>query len=208
MSQTGTAVRRHQPSGRGEIRREKMLVALENLLAERPLAEIAVADITTAGGVTRSAFYFYFPSKEAAAGALLWSVYDEFAAAEAMLVAGGEDPVAGLRSGLREVVRVWRKHERAIVATLDAAGLDNEVRATWDGWVQAFAGLVANRIELDRDRGVAVAGPPADLLADMLVGMNARTFERLSRTSSWAREPDVLRSLVHVWATSIYGVSR
>ena len=61
----------------GDERRTALLTALEDLLESRPLAQIGVADISRAAGVTRSAFYFYFPSKAAAVAALLADFHEQ-----------------------------------------------------------------------------------------------------------------------------------
>ena len=62
---------------RGEHRRAALLHALEAQLQERALADISVASITREAGVARSAFYFYFPSKNAAVAELQWFLTEQ-----------------------------------------------------------------------------------------------------------------------------------
>jgi TetR/AcrR family transcriptional regulator, ethionamide resistance regulator len=47
-------------SNRGDVRRDALLTAFDELLREQTLEEVNVAEISRRAGVTRSAFYFYF----------------------------------------------------------------------------------------------------------------------------------------------------
>src|ERR1700722_19737602 len=49
----------------GDEREQAILRTAEQLLAERSLAEISVDDLAQGAGLSRSAFYFYFASKDA-----------------------------------------------------------------------------------------------------------------------------------------------
>ena len=49
----------------GDDRELAILTTAEQLLEERPFAEISVDDLAKGAGISRPTFYFYFPSKDA-----------------------------------------------------------------------------------------------------------------------------------------------
>src|ERR1700727_3137860 len=56
---------RRRARAAGDEREQAILQTAERLLAERSLGETSVDDLTQGAGLSRSAFYFYFPSKDA-----------------------------------------------------------------------------------------------------------------------------------------------
>src|ERR671931_102010 len=63
---TGTTpgVRRRGPS-KGDRTSQAILDTAERLLAERDLSAITIDELATGAGISRSAFYFHFESREA-----------------------------------------------------------------------------------------------------------------------------------------------
>jgi len=49
----------------GDDREIAILTTAEQLLEQRPLADISVDDLAKGAGLSRPTFYFYFPSKDA-----------------------------------------------------------------------------------------------------------------------------------------------
>jgi AcrR family transcriptional regulator len=202
------AARRHTPGPKpGDVRRDALLEALEGLLAQRSFAEIDVADITRAAGVTRSAFYFYFSGKAAAVVALLSDLFEQ------MVHAAGDwnfretgTPQERLTLAITETVRLWRTHAALIVAMLDAAGSDPEARRIWRAWQNRFAQQAANRIAQERTEGRACGSSDADTLAAVLVGAVASTMETDVRQNAAGETPSELitPALIEVWHRTIY----
>jgi TetR/AcrR family transcriptional regulator, ethionamide resistance regulator len=203
------APRRYQRRPRrGEERRVALLRALEELLETKPLASIGIGDLTEAAGVTRSAFYFYFPSKGAAVAALLEDIY------EGLLEASGRwhsvDTARGqeeLREGFDAVVAYARAHPRLMVATFDAVGSDAEVRELWEHWMGMLAERVTEKIEREREAGRAPQGAAAPSIAMALVAMNERALELEVRAIVNGAEPSdaLTEALIEAWERTIYG---
>src|ERR1700733_460250 len=87
----------------GEDRERAIMQTAERLLEERSLSEISVDDLARGAGISRSAFYFYFPSKDAVVLTLVDRMVSEAAAArdevsERLLAT---DPLAAWRESLR-----------------------------------------------------------------------------------------------------------
>ena len=67
----------------GDDREAAILATAEELLGQRPLAEISVDDLARGAGISRPTFYFYFRSKDAVLLTLLDRVVAEADAASA-----------------------------------------------------------------------------------------------------------------------------
>src|SRR5438132_268267 len=108
---------------RADLRRQALLDALEQLLEHKPLDQIGIAEITRKADVTRSAFYFYFPTKAAAVAALLSDLYEQLETVAASWYAGGPGtPRERVQTGFEESIKVWRTHAGLLVAMFDATG--------------------------------------------------------------------------------------
>jgi TetR/AcrR family transcriptional regulator, ethionamide resistance regulator len=191
---------------KSDERRAALLAAVEKLLDERPLAQIGIEDVASAAGVKRSAFYFYFPNKAAAAAALLTDVFDEVLGnAEAFLKASAETSLReSLYDGLRKTAESWQAHEHLLLGMLDARGQDPTVSELWDEWIDRFVEVAAEVIETQRRHGTLPAGPPARGLAAVLMGMNERAYERMSRTKmSRAQRSELAAMLADVWVAAL-----
>jgi AcrR family transcriptional regulator len=184
-----------------------LLTALEGLLAERSLAEIGIADITRAAGVTRSAFYFYFPSKAAAVAALLADFYEEMVGAASEWYDGSTgSALQRLRAGFEASVVAWRARTELMVAMLDAIGSDAEARDVWQRWIDAFVDRAAARIDEDRAAGLARQSVDAGALATALVGAVFHMMERDVRAIRAGAAPSdlVVPALTDIWHRAIY----
>jgi AcrR family transcriptional regulator len=196
--------RRRRPIG--EERRAAILAAVEDLLRERPLAEISVGDIASAAGVGRSGFYFYFASKGAAVTAMLGDVFSEMLAGSTGFVEAAGPTTDSVRGAMFAAWNAWREHEGLILGMLDARGTDPAVRELWEAWIERFVAALTATLEQQRTSGRAAAGPATRELLSVLLGANERTFERLSRAGADVEQAGrAVEALVAVWSRAIYG---
>jgi len=192
---------------RGDERRQKLLAALEALLAERGLAEVGVADITAAAGVTRSGFYFYFPSKGAAVAALLADFRDDMEAAGAAWYTGaGGDPRERVTRTVHASAALWRAHVPLLVAMLDAAASDPEAQEVWSSWSAGFVERISARIRADRAAGLVHSTADPTALATLLMGATLAAMETEVRqvTSGRRTGKAILNALVDLWFRTLY----
>jgi AcrR family transcriptional regulator len=191
---------------RGDEREQLILSAFEELLEARSLHDISVDDIARAAGLSRSAFYFYFASKEAVLLSLFERIIAEAQAARGDTLAALEaDPAAGIREALRAFYDAFRTHRAVTLAGADAWASSAEVRALWGQAMEQWVAEATVLIEVERQRGAAPAGLPARDLATSLLWMN----ERVLHTTFAGQEPavdeaDVLDVLVGIWLRAIY----
>ena len=196
-------VRRHAP--KGDERRAALLASLADQLADSSLDSINIADISRRAGVTRSAFYFYFESKQLAVAALMEEMYDESLAAAALLVGAG-DPRANIEATIRGLFEAWARHEHLFRAMLDARATSPAVREMWDADRLSFVPHVATLIAGERDAGRAPLGVDARALASVLLELNDRMLERLALGGDLSRE-QLTETTVAIWLRSIYGTT-
>lgn len=195
--------RRAEP--KGEIRRLALLDALETLLRERELKDISVAQIATRAGLTRSAFYFYFASKESAVTDLLRDVWEQMVDGARSWIAGDEEPRVALGAAMEGTTRQWRRHRHLFLALLDARDVA-DVRTLYEDWVELFVEPLAGAVREARDRGVAPRdGTEPEALVRLLLGMNERALERhVRRDEGEEQASELADALARTWFAAIY----
>ena len=193
----------------GDERERAILMTAEQLLQERSLAEISVDDLAQGAGLSRSAFYFYFPSKDAVVLTLVDRVAEQASAArDRALELHSSDPSVAWRDGIESFYEVFGAHRPVIRAVTDLSATNSEARALWaqvmDGWVTHVSAL----IESEREHGAPSSGIATRDLATALVQMNERVMHAVFIEDTPAvREAHLIDTLTHVWRSAIYGAS-
>lgn len=192
---------------KGVARERALLEALRELLADRPLGETDVTSITSRAGVGRSAFYAYFPTKQAAVAALLTAVGEELVGAgSAWYEDDDAPPDARVARGMRSTVAAWRKHARLIVAAADASASDPIAATSWSGWQERFVDRATERIASDPAISRMPAGTDpravAHALVDLTVASMLRDLRHLITTGHPL--PDIEQAIVHIWSHALY----
>jgi len=191
-------------TNRGDVRRDALLQAFGELLAEQSLEQINVAEISRRAGVTRSAFYFYFESKAIAVMALMQGLYDAAADANELLVKAEGDPEKRIRAAITMLFDSVDASPHTYRALLEARASSVAVRQMWDAGRADFAGVIAGMIETERAAGRASEGPDAGSLAAVLLDLNDHALERHSLGSGPARAQHI-EALAVIWLRTIYG---
>lgn len=190
----------------GDDRELAILTTAERLLEERPLAEISVDDLAKGAGLSRPTFYFYFPSKDAVLLTLFERVIIEAdSALEGMVANPPADIKALWHTGINVFVETFGSH-RAVSLAASAARTNKELGELWSRFMQKWVDHIAVVIEAERARGAAPVTLPARDLSAALNLLN----EKVMLSSFAGERPSVpheqlLKTLVHVWVTSIYG---
>ncbi len=110
-------------------RRQRILCAAAELVAERGYHEVAMADIGAAAGITGPAIYRHFDGKSAVLVAMFDHVIDDLSREASEIVASGGDALATLRGLIQTQVRfVLRDRRLAQVYHNEVANLPDEDR--------------------------------------------------------------------------------
>ncbi|WP_298801215.1 TetR/AcrR family transcriptional regulator [uncultured Pseudokineococcus sp.] len=197
---------RRAPRPSGEDRQRAIVDAVEDLLRTRPLAEISIDEVAAAAGLSRSAFYFYFGSKQAVLLELLDRMVAEVDARLAALPLPDEPSRDWWRSCLAVFVDVFGAHRAVSLSLAEARATVPELREEWSrrlaGWVDLTTATIT--AEQRRGRAGAVVDPRATSV--LLNTMN----ERAIAASLAGEEPSlppgsVLDALTDLWCTAVYG---
>ena len=203
---------RARRSGRasGDDRERAIMRTAEQLLGERPLSQISVDALARGAGISRSAFYFYFPSKAAVVLSLVERLVEEAAGArDEALREDAETGPESWRESIAIFYEIFGAHRAVIEAAVELSATNTEAQQLWaqvmEGWVEH----VAERIERERHDGVAPAGVSARDLATALVQMNERALRSVFTGDQPAiAEPAAIDVLAHVWVSAIYAPAR
>lgn len=156
--------------------RQAILAATEELLGERPLSDLSVAQIIERAGVSRTTFYTHFTSKTDPVAACFRAFMDEVLVAVDPFLAGpAPDPEAAIRHSLRGWAALCTAHRGLLRAVSEEWPHDDELRRLWWGRLERGARDIAATIEADRARGAAPPGADAKALATVVIW----AFERV-----------------------------
>ncbi|BBY73198.1 hypothetical protein MPRF_00970 [Mycolicibacterium parafortuitum] len=185
-----------------------ILEAMRILLLDCSVDKLSVARITRHAKVSRSTFYFYFESKEAAFVALYRDVADTAAMALHRLHAIDRSDATQLADALVRWLRI-DEHSMAVMrSVLHEWPRAPELRLIYQTGMAAQVASLEALIVKDRAAGLAPAGPPAGELAAVLLW----TMER-AVAGALAAQPDmtdletVVSCLVELFAAVVYGRS-
>ena len=197
MAKSATTRRRPQTS-RGDVREARLLEIAEGLLRDGRFEATSIAEIAAAADITRSAFYFYFASKEALLERLIeTTLYELIDRRLADLDAPDKAPAERLRDLLHGVAEMWVEHAVVLSA---AAELAAGVPALFD----RIAGVIASGVEAV-SRMLAEHDEDTDPVharetVSALLWMGERTFYVLARSDPSPEEFHALADrLLDIW---------
>jgi AcrR family transcriptional regulator len=95
-----------EPRRRDPHRRQRILTAAAELVAERGYHDVGISEIAAAAGVTGPAIYRHFDNKSAVLVAMFDRVIDDLTAEAVEIISSGDEPLAMLRSLIRSHVRI------------------------------------------------------------------------------------------------------
>jgi AcrR family transcriptional regulator len=147
-----------------------ILAATEQLLSERLLSELSVADISEAAGISRQSFYVHFPSKTAVIAECLRRLSEEvLVAVDPFLSGPSDDPEAAIRTSLEAWLELCQAHGSLLRAASESWPRDDELRELWFQILGHNARATAEVIRAERKRGQAPTGADPDALAACLM---------------------------------------
>ena len=177
--------------------------ALEQLLDDRSFLDVRVEDVMSTAGLTRTAFYRYFPDLESVLLAWIEIIGAGFTEAADRFLSFDVDPDEGLLAATTGLAQVWDRHRRLMRAISDAATTGSRVQLAWHDLVESFLVPVEERIADLTRRGRTVLTNRAET-ARALVWMNERYF-----VETFARDLDTsidtaASTLAEIWRRVLF----
>lgn len=150
---------------RAELER-RLLAATERLMAGGlAFTEVSVDRLATEAGISRATFYVYFADKGHLLRLLARRVLTEpLAVAEARW----REPVrdaGGVLSAIREIIALFRTHQRLLTAIVETAGYDEAVAGEYRALHENIAAGLRAAIERDQATGHIRPLPAAETAA-------------------------------------------
>jgi AcrR family transcriptional regulator len=181
---------------------EAVREALVELLAERPFKDVTVDELARRAGLSRTAFYFYYPDKnevlKEAADAAAGEVY-----AEADRWWHGEGPPVKLvREALEGIAAVYCQHADMLRAAVEATTYDPEFRAFYESLIRRFVDATADHLRRELDAGRLRPIDP-DSIAEALVWMAERCNYAILLIEGRSQH-EVVDSLTAIWIHALY----
>jgi AcrR family transcriptional regulator len=194
-----------RPQGRAQ---NAILAATEQLLGDRPLNQLNVADIIEAAGISRTSFYAHFSSKTAVIAECLRRVMDQVTvAAEPFHSQSGDDAETAIRVSLQQWVEVCKVNGSLLRAVSEEWPHDEQLRDLWFAMIGAVSAGTAKVIRGARRSGRAPAGADASGLAACLMWGYERVLHvALVGDAAGLPEPDaIVEPLVQMMVGGLFG---
>jgi AcrR family transcriptional regulator len=122
-----------------------ILGATGTLLEERRFRDINVEEVMGSAGLSRTAFYRYFPDLESVVTRLMSRLVSELREASCEWLFA-ENPRTQLHDSLLHFAAVYREHGRLMRAFDDASAAGPELKQQWGGTLDELVGPVEQHI--------------------------------------------------------------
>jgi AcrR family transcriptional regulator len=189
---------------RREMLCEHFLEILPHMLEDAEYPDITVANLMTAGAMSRASFYTYFCDKhDLLAGVGELALRDLAAAATEWWTLPPSEGCADIHRGLLEIASVYRRRRLLLRALVEGAH-NAEVRESYRIHVAAGAARLKQYIT-DRQRAGSIArGLNAEDTAEMLIHMTDRALYQRIGIDNVLNVDDVARPLADMYARTLY----
>ncbi|MUM18551.1 TetR/AcrR family transcriptional regulator [Mycobacterium sp. CBMA271] len=191
----------------GDERIQAILANAEELLRDRPLADISVDDLARGAGISRPTFYFYFSSKEAVLLTLAERIIEEADANVASIDPAAMTSIAEYwRAVIKAYFDAFGSHRAVSVALSGVQGANAELDQRWSEVTENWVANTTIGIDAERARGAAPTTIPA---RDIAIALNLINQSVMQSTFTGQQpavaDADVVDTLLHVWLNAIYG---
>lgn len=187
---------------------EATIVAVTGeLLVERPWRDLAVEDVAAAAGMSRTAFYRFFPDLVAVIERVATQIAAELFELSQAWWTPSDEPPSDLRPALTGIVDAFRRLGPIILAVQAAAIQDADLDALYLDIIGQFATAVTERITADQATGFIPTHLDPAQTARALVWMTERYLSEAYRYPGEADDQASIDTLTNVWAATLYPAS-
>jgi TetR/AcrR family transcriptional regulator, ethionamide resistance regulator len=194
-----------QPAARRRTRDEVQHAvrgSLVELLADRPFKDVTVDELARRGGLSRTAFYFYYPDKNEVLKELANATAAEVYAEADRWWHGEGSPEKLVREALEGIAAVFCEHPDVLRAAVEATTYDAEFRAFYESLIRRFTTATADHLRRELAVGRLRRLEP-EATAEALVWMAERcNYAMLLLEGRSQRE--VVDSLTAIWVNALY----
>jgi TetR/AcrR family transcriptional regulator, ethionamide resistance regulator len=186
--------------------RETILDAMAQQLERSSFAEVTVADILSAAGVSRGSFYFYFDSKHDVLAELVRRAVAQGHDAAEPWLAGPADVTSALRSGIAAGARLWQANAPVLRAIVDNWRTDPRLTKLWLDQMQSFTDATEAQIAADPRASSRLAHLDITAVASSLTWLGERLYYLAAiGVAPFNDESTLIDTLLHIWTSALYG---
>jgi AcrR family transcriptional regulator len=194
-----------KPASRRRTREEvqaAVRTALVELLAERPFKDVTIDGLARRAGLSRTAFYFYYPDKNEVLKEAANDVAAEIYAEADRWWHGSGPPEQLVREALEGIATVYSRHADMLRAAVEATTYDLEFRAFYASLIRRFVDATAEHLRRELDAG-RLRPLETDVVAEALVWMVERCAYALFLIED-RPVSDVMEPLTEIWLHALY----
>lgn len=176
--------------------------ALLRLLSEgTPFKKLTVDDLARAAGLSRTAFYFYFPGKEQALMSAAAEVNTEFYERADTWWHGEGPPEQLVRAAVAGIMEVYVRHAPLLRAAVELTSYSPEFEEFYKGLIDRFVNATAEHLGREQEAG-RLRSIDCELVAEALVWMSERCNHTMVKEG---RSPEeIVDTLTTVWVHALY----
>ena len=179
-----------------------MREALLRLLSEGiPFKNLTVDELARAAGLSRTAFYFYFPGKEQALMSAAADVTEEFRQRADTWWHGEGPPEERVRAALAGILDVYVRHAALLRAAVEVTSYSMEFDEFYKSLLDGFVRATAEHLQREQKAG-RLRQLDCDVVAESLMWMAERCNHVLIKQG---RSPEeIVDALTSVWVHALY----
>jgi AcrR family transcriptional regulator len=176
--------------------------ALLRLLSDGiPFKKLTVDELARAAGLSRTAFYFYFPGKEQALMSAASEVNAELIARADTWWHGEGPPEKLVRAALEGALQVYVEHAALLRATVELSSYSQEFEDFYRGLLDRFIRATADHLRREQAAG-RLRPLDCDVVAEELMWQAERCNHMLIKQG---RSPgELVDSLTKLWVHALY----
>jgi TetR/AcrR family transcriptional regulator, ethionamide resistance regulator len=164
--------------------------------------DLTVDELARAAGLSRTAFYFYFPGKSQVLMAIFAEAGEESYAESNRWWSGDGPPEALIRAALEGNMRVFLRHRAVFRTAAEVINYDEEFHTFYKEVVDRFVTATTDHLRRERDAG-HLRHIDLDAVPRALVWMGERCCHVLVGIEG--RDPqEVVDSLATIWVHTLY----
>ena len=187
-----------------EAAQREIIEAAESLLRERPFRELTVDEVMRRTELSRPSFYVYFRDRHELVLRVVQHLFQKILAPSNAWLGTEDGGPAEMREAMHGAVLVYRDQAHVLRALADAATDDREVEAAYNGLINTFRDLVAEKIAQQAAAGRITAVDAVQVSTALM--WCAERYLYLSFAPGREVDPDVAtETLSLVWTQTVYG---
>ena len=176
--------------------------ALVGLLGERPFKDVTVDELARRTGLSRTAFYFYYPDKNEVLKEAAETVAAEAYAEADRWWHGSGPPEQLVREALEGIANVFCKHDGILRAALEVTTYDPAFRAFYWALIRRFVDATAEHLWREIGAGRA-RRLDVEVVAESLVWMAERCAYAFFLIEGRPQN-EVIEPLTSIWVHAVY----